>query len=88
MSDASTVPSIPYEHEQFPAGLTVFIDPAIRDIHLECPVAGQIMQTCRGLYAPVIEPMSHMLSRVPLTWGNSIYYAEEAYVSLAQPESK
>ncbi len=73
--------SYEYEHKRFPVGLTVFVDPSIRDIHPLSPVAGLVGKTCKGIAYKNLEPFEDQTAKVPVDFVNvGIFYVEEEYV--------
>lgn len=75
--------SYAYEHKTFPAGLTVCVDPAIRDIHPLSPVAGRVGQTCKGIAYKNLEPFEDQTAKVPVDVpGVGMYYVEEEYIRI------
>lgn len=73
---------IPFEHPQFAIGSIVYIDPSIRDIHPQSPIAGQSLEVCQGSYYPLLEAIEgdRHTTRVPVIWQDTIFYAEQEYV--------
>jgi hypothetical protein len=73
--------SYEYEHKTYPAGLNVFIDLAIREIHPLSRVAGLVGVTCKGIAYRNLEMFEDQTAKVPVDFpGVGIFYVEEEYV--------
>jgi hypothetical protein len=73
--------SYEYEHKTYPAGLNVFIDLAIREIHPLSRVAGMEGITCTGVAYKNLEPFEDQTAKVPVEFPVvGVFYVEEEYV--------
>jgi hypothetical protein len=81
--DLEAVP-VSYVHPRYRSGLHVYVHPTIRSVHPQSPCAGQIVQTCVGVYYPALEALGerHHSTMVPvrLRDGRELL-VEEEYVS-------
>lgn len=83
-----------YEHRVYAPGTLVYVDPAIREIHEQSPLAGQFVEACEGTYPYSDDPQlqefidaeeaerSHQ-TKVPVRFGGQIWFVEEEYVERA-----
>lgn len=73
--------SYEYEHAIYRAGLNVYVDPAIRDIHPLSPIAGQVVQTTTGIVYKNLEPFEDQTAKVPVIANDgSCWYVEQEYI--------